>query len=57
MLDEAIELLTKQMIKETFENKDGNKETILVMSKVELYKFCIKLVKLIKRINEMEKIK
>ena len=57
MLDEAIELLTKQMLKEAFENKDGNKETILVMSKVELYKFCIKLVKLIKRINEMEKIK
>lgn len=48
MLEDAIELLTKQMLKEHFENK----ETIITMTKTELYQFCIKLVKLLKKFEE-----
>lgn len=52
MLDDAIELLTKMMIQEDFENKKKKQEPMITMSKTDLYKFCVKLLKLIK--NEME---
>lgn len=51
MLEETIELLTKQMIKDTFENG----KTKITMEKVDLYKFCIKLVKLILRVEKVGK--
>jgi len=53
MLDDTIELLTKQMLKDVFNDKKKNKEEMITMSKTDLYKFCISLVKLIKRIEEM----
>lgn len=53
MLEEAIELLTKQMIYENFEAKKDNEEAIIKMTKTELYQFCIKLVKLIKKVEDM----
>ena len=52
VLDEAIELLTKMMIEEDFKNKKNKKDLKIVISRVDLYKLCIKLLKLIKR--EME---
>ena len=54
MLDEAIELLTKQMIEDVFEHKKDSNIQRIVMTKADLYKFCINLVKLLKRIEEME---
>ena len=53
MLEETIEELTKQMIEEDFVNRNKNNK-LITMNKVDLYKFCIKLVKLMKRIEEME---
>lgn len=47
LLDDAIEILTKMLIKEDIENKDKNKK--YAITKVDLYKFCIKLLKVIKR--------
>ena len=52
VLDEAIELLTKMMIEEDFKNKKNKKDSKIIISRVDLYKLCIKLLKLIKR--EME---
>lgn len=54
MLDDTIELLTKQMLEDVFKDKKENKKEMITMSKVDLYKFCIKLVKLLKRIENME---
>ena len=54
MLDETIELLTKQMLKDVYDNKINNNNPKFVMTKADLYKFCIQLIKLIKRIEEME---
>lgn len=51
MLDDTIEELTKLYIKEHLETKD-NKHYVL--KKEELMKFCIKLVKVIKKIDDME---
>lgn len=51
MLDDTIEELTKLYIKEHLETKD-NKHYVL--TKEELIKFCIKLVKVIKKIDDME---
>ena len=49
VLDEAIELLTKMMIEEDVKNKKNKKDLKIVISRVDLYKLCIKLLKLIKR--------
>lgn len=54
MLDEALELLTKQMIEDVFNSKKENKKEIITMTKADLYKFCIELIKLLKRIEDME---
>ncbi len=53
-LDDTIELLTKQMLEDVFKDKKENKEKLITMSKADLYKFCIKLVKLIQRVEKME---
>lgn len=53
MLDDTIELLTKQMLEDLFNQKENNKTEIIKMSKTDLYKFCIKLVKLIQRVERM----
>lgn len=54
VLDDTIELLTKQMLEDVFKDKKENKEKLITMSKADLYKFCIKLVKLIQQIENME---
>lgn len=54
VLDDTIELLTKQMLEDVFKDKKENKKEMITMSKVDLYKFCIDLVKLIKRVENME---
>lgn len=52
-LEDTIELLTKQMLEEVFKDKKENKKELITMSKTDLYKFCIKLVKLIQQIENM----
>ena len=49
MLDETIEELTKLYIEEHFKKENKNKYAI---SKEELIQFCIKLVKVVKRVND-----
>ena len=56
MEDEAIEILTEMMIKDAFEDKKCNKTTKTMLTKTELYKFCIKLLKLVKIEKESEEI-
>ena len=53
-LDDTIELLTKQMLEDVFKDKKDNKKELITMSKTDLYKFCIKLVKLIQQVEKME---
>lgn len=48
-MDEAIEILTKLLIKEHMTNKGNQKKYVL--TKLELYQFCIKLLKTINRYN------
>lgn len=54
ILDDSVEILTKKMLEEVFKDKKENKKEMIIMSKADLYKFCIKLVKLIQRIENME---
>lgn len=54
MLDEAIDLLTRQMLEDVFDDKKNKKMQVITMSKADLYRFCIKLVKLIQQIENME---
>ena len=54
MLDETIEFLTRQMLEDVFNDKKNNQKTMITISRADLYRFCIKLVKLIKQIEEME---
>ena len=53
MLDDTIELLTKQMLEDLFNQKQNNKNEMVKMGKTDLYKFCIKLVKLIQSVERM----
>lgn len=54
VLDDTIELLTKQMLEDIFKDKEENKESMITMSKTDLYKFCIKLVKLIQQVERIK---
>lgn len=51
ILEDTIEILTKQMIKENFQNK-GAKEEKYILTKQELYEFSIRLLKLINEVEE-----
>ena len=51
ILDDTLELLMLQMIKENFENKNINKEKFII-TKQELYEFSIKLIKLVKDVYD-----
>ena len=53
-LHDTIELLTKQMLEYVFKDKKENKQELITMSKADLYKFCIRLVKLIQQVENME---
>lgn len=55
MLDETIDLLTKQMIEKDFQLKKENKDVVIKMKPTDLYNFCIKLIKLIKRVESIGK--
>lgn len=50
MLDDEIEELTKLLIKEQFKGE----QTIIKMTKKDLIKFCINLIKFIKEVEENE---
>ena len=52
MLDDSIEILTKQMLESVFKDKKNNHKTVIKMTKLELYQFCIRLVKLIKEVEQ-----
>lgn len=54
MLNDVIEILTKQMLKDTYQDRKNNKDTKIVMTKAEFYNFCIKLIKVIKEVEEKE---
>lgn len=49
LLDEAIDLLTKMLIEEDFKNKKEKKKQYITISKIELYRLCIDLLKLIQK--------
>ncbi len=52
ILNDAIDILSKDMIKNDLENKKNDKEVYIKIKKTNLYSFCIKLLKLIKEIDE-----
>lgn len=49
ILDDTLELLMLQMIKDNFKNKNINEEKF-ILTKQELYEFSIKLIKLVKEV-------
>lgn len=49
LLDETIDLLTKMLIEEDFKNKKEKKKQFITISKIDLYKICIDLLKLIQK--------
>lgn len=51
ILDDTLELLMLQMIKENFENKNIQEEKYII-TKQELYEFSIKLIKTVKEVND-----
>lgn len=51
MLEETLQVLTEQMIKNNFQNKI-NDEKKYIITKQELYEFSIKLIKLVKEIYD-----
>lgn len=53
MLDDTIEILTKKMLEDKFRDIKENKQEVIMMSKTDLYNFCIKLVKLIQCVENM----
>lgn len=48
LLDDAIDVLTKMMIKDSFKEIKNNEILKVKMTKIDLYNFCIKLLKIIK---------
>ena len=51
ILDDTLELLMIQMLKENFENKNMRDEQYII-TKQELYEFAIKLIKLVKEVYD-----
>ena len=51
ILDDTLELLMLQMIRENFENKNIQEEKYII-TKQELYEFSIKLIKTVKEVND-----
>lgn len=51
ILDDTLEVLMLQMIKENFENKNLSEEKYII-TKQELYEFSIKLIKLVKEVYD-----
>lgn len=53
MLDDTIELLTKQMIENNFKEQNEKYHKTIKITKTQLYQFCIKLVKLIQKVEKL----
>ena len=51
ILDDALQVLMEQMIKDNFENKNQNEDKYII-TKQELYEFSIKLIKLVKGVYD-----
>lgn len=51
MYDETIEVLTEKMIKENFKSHNKDEEKYII-TKQDLYRFSIKLIKLVKEVYE-----
>ena len=49
MLDDTLELLMMQMIRDNFEHKE-NQEEKYIITKQELYRFCIRLIKIVREV-------
>lgn len=49
ILEDVLEVLVKEMIKSNFESK-GLKEEKYIVSKQDLYRFCIRLIKIVKEV-------
>lgn len=54
MIEETIDILTNQMIRDKFKSNKNDDNQTIVMTKFDLYKFSIKLLKLIKQYENME---
>lgn len=55
LLDDSIQIITEMLIKNDFEIRNGSiSNQKYVIDKFQLYKFSIKLLKLLIQINEME---
>ena len=54
MLDETIEELTKILIKTDFEIKENKKSEYIKIKRTDLVRFCIKIIKLIRKVKYME---
>ena len=54
ILDDTLELLILHMIKNSFENKEYSREKYII-TKQQLYEFSIKLIKLIKGVDNSDK--
>ena len=46
-LDDVLSILTEQMIKDNFQNKSGEEDKYII-TKQDLYKFSIKLIKVVR---------
>ena len=51
ILEDTLDVLMLQMLKDNFENKDINEEKYII-TKQELYEFSIKLIKLVKGVYD-----
>jgi len=55
LLDDSIQIITKMLIEEDFKIKNKNiEQKQFIINPIQLYKFCIKLLKILKRVDEME---
>ena len=48
MIDNAIEKITELIIKQDFKDRKNKSKEMIVMSRVDLMRFCIKLLKMLK---------
>lgn len=55
MLNDTIEILTKQMIENDFKDKSSKTHKIVKLTKTQLYQFCIRLVKIIREVEKQYK--
>lgn len=49
IIDETISIITKMLIKQDVKDKQRGEKEIIKITKVDLYKFSIKLLKVIKK--------